>query len=246
MCARTWCCACCARARSAGSRCSTAWWRSSSPSAWCGTAGRWSSTALLLDQRSSSDLQFPIWIYYLALPVGGALMLVRYIIRLVRYAFFFDPATMTVGPRDRARGAARACAAVDRRISDRGPCGPSAFLLLFFGLLAAGHADLPGARHVRGGALFRVRPADDRPGAEHDRPAQLDDVDGAAAVRHGRGVHAARRRGAGAGRSVAPPGSAASRARSAWSRWCRARCSRRSPAHRSRPRWRWARSCCRR
>ena len=32
-------------------------------------------TALLLDQRSSSDLQFPIWIYYLALPTGGALML---------------------------------------------------------------------------------------------------------------------------------------------------------------------------
>jgi len=54
-------------------------------------------TALLLDQRSSSDLQFPLWIYYLALPVGGALMFGRYLIRLVRYAFFFDPATMTVG-----------------------------------------------------------------------------------------------------------------------------------------------------
>jgi C4-dicarboxylate transporter DctQ subunit len=55
------------------------------------------STALLLDQRSSSDLQFPISIYYAALPVGGGLMLLRYIIRLIRYAFFFDPATMTVG-----------------------------------------------------------------------------------------------------------------------------------------------------
>ena len=55
------------------------------------------STAILLDQRSSSDLQFPIWIYYMALPVGGGLMLLRYIIRLVRYAFLFDPATMTVG-----------------------------------------------------------------------------------------------------------------------------------------------------
>ena len=54
-------------------------------------------TALLLDQRSSSDLQFPLWIYYTALPAGGVLMLVRYIIRLVRYAFLFDPATMTVG-----------------------------------------------------------------------------------------------------------------------------------------------------
>lgn len=53
--------------------------------------------ALLLDQRSSSDLQFPIWIYYTALPVGGGLMLVRYAIRLLRYIFRFDPATMTAG-----------------------------------------------------------------------------------------------------------------------------------------------------
>jgi C4-dicarboxylate transporter DctQ subunit len=54
-------------------------------------------TALLLDQRSSSDLQFPLWIYYTALPAGGALMFCRYIIRLIRYALFFDPETMTVG-----------------------------------------------------------------------------------------------------------------------------------------------------
>ena len=54
-------------------------------------------TALLLDQRSSTELQFPLWIYYLALPAGGALMFGRYVIRLARYAFFFDPATMTVG-----------------------------------------------------------------------------------------------------------------------------------------------------
>jgi C4-dicarboxylate transporter DctQ subunit len=55
------------------------------------------ATALLLDQRSSSDLQFPLWIYYTALPAGGALMFGRYVIRLIRYAFFFDPQTMTVG-----------------------------------------------------------------------------------------------------------------------------------------------------
>ena len=54
-------------------------------------------SAVLLDQRSSTDLQFPIWIYYLALPTGGALMFGRYVMRLVRYAFFFDPKTMTVG-----------------------------------------------------------------------------------------------------------------------------------------------------
>ncbi len=55
------------------------------------------STAVLLDQRSSSDLRFPIWIYYTALPAGGGLMLLRYITRLIRYAFLFDPATMTAG-----------------------------------------------------------------------------------------------------------------------------------------------------
>ena len=55
------------------------------------------STAVLLDQRSSSDLQFPIWIYYLSLPVGGGLMLLRYIARLLRYALRFDPKTMAVG-----------------------------------------------------------------------------------------------------------------------------------------------------
>ena len=48
-------------------------------------------TALLLDQRSSSDLQFPMWIYYLALPVGGGLMLIRYVIRLVALSVPFDP-----------------------------------------------------------------------------------------------------------------------------------------------------------
>lgn len=53
--------------------------------------------ALLLDQRSSTDLQFPMWIYYTALPAGGLLMFVRYIIRLVRYTLLFDPNTMTVG-----------------------------------------------------------------------------------------------------------------------------------------------------
>ena len=54
-------------------------------------------TAILLNQASSSDLQFPLWIYYSSLPVGGAVMFVRYMIRLARYAFFFDPRMMTVG-----------------------------------------------------------------------------------------------------------------------------------------------------
>jgi C4-dicarboxylate transporter, DctQ subunit len=54
-------------------------------------------TALLLDERSSTDLQFPKWIYYLSLPVGGALMFVRYLFRLVRYAMFYKPDITDVG-----------------------------------------------------------------------------------------------------------------------------------------------------
>jgi C4-dicarboxylate transporter DctQ subunit len=54
-------------------------------------------TSLLIDETSSTDLQFPMWIYYLALPVGSALMLLRYLIRLVRFTLYFDPDTMTVG-----------------------------------------------------------------------------------------------------------------------------------------------------
>ena len=54
-------------------------------------------TSLLLEERSSTALEFPMWIYYLSLPVGGVLMTVRYAIRLYRYLFHFDPATMTVG-----------------------------------------------------------------------------------------------------------------------------------------------------
>jgi len=41
-------------------------------------------TAKVIDEHSPSDLQFPMWIYYLALPTGGALMAVRYVIRLIR------------------------------------------------------------------------------------------------------------------------------------------------------------------
>jgi C4-dicarboxylate transporter DctQ subunit len=55
------------------------------------------ATALLLDERSSTDLQFPMWMYYLALPVGGALMGVRYAFRLLRYLLRYDAATMRVG-----------------------------------------------------------------------------------------------------------------------------------------------------
>jgi len=53
-------------------------------------------TSLMLDERSSSDLQFPMVIYYASLPAGGALMTMRYVIRLYRFLFRFDPKTMVV------------------------------------------------------------------------------------------------------------------------------------------------------
>ena len=51
----------------------------------------------MLDEHSASDFAFPMWIYYTSLPVGGLLMFLRYCVRLYRYLFRFDPATMTVG-----------------------------------------------------------------------------------------------------------------------------------------------------
>jgi C4-dicarboxylate transporter DctQ subunit len=54
-------------------------------------------TSMLLDERSSTGLEFPMWIYYASLPTGGALMFIRYVIRLFRFALFFDPATMVIG-----------------------------------------------------------------------------------------------------------------------------------------------------
>ena len=40
------------------------------------------SVAWLIDERSASDLRFPMWVYYASLPAGGLLMGVRYAIRL--------------------------------------------------------------------------------------------------------------------------------------------------------------------
>jgi len=54
-------------------------------------------TSYLIDERCSSDLQFPMWVYYLALPVGSGLIAARYAIRLLRFAVHFDAAAMTVG-----------------------------------------------------------------------------------------------------------------------------------------------------
>jgi len=63
--------------------------------AWFG----WSivATSWQMDERSSSDLQFPMWLYSAAVPTGALLMTGRYLARLYRYLFAFDPATMAVG-----------------------------------------------------------------------------------------------------------------------------------------------------
>jgi C4-dicarboxylate transporter DctQ subunit len=43
-------------------------------------------TARVIDERSASDLRFPMWIYYSALPAGSALMTIRFVIRLLAVA----------------------------------------------------------------------------------------------------------------------------------------------------------------
>ncbi len=54
--------------------------------------------AWALDEHSETGLAFPMWIYYAAMPTGGLLMSLRYIIRLHRYCFRFDPKTMAIFP----------------------------------------------------------------------------------------------------------------------------------------------------
>ena len=70
-------------------------------------------TSLLLDERSATDLQFPKWICYLCLPVGRGLMWLRYLIRLIRYAAFYDPA-----------GGLASFAAHEMALGDRPAVGP--------------------------------------------------------------------------------------------------------------------------
>ncbi|MGB9114923.1 TRAP transporter small permease [Bradyrhizobium sp.] len=54
------------------------------------------ATSWQLDERSSSDLRFPMWLYSAAVPTGALLMTGRYLVRLYRYLYAFDPETMTV------------------------------------------------------------------------------------------------------------------------------------------------------
>lgn len=61
------------------------------------------AVASAIDERSASDLRFPMWIYYAALPAGGGLMSIRYAIRLIWLAAFPDriPAPAHLGGHER-------------------------------------------------------------------------------------------------------------------------------------------------
>ncbi len=59
-----------------------------------------SEASFALDERSITGLEFPMWIYYSAVFAGGSLMLIRYLIRLYRYVFRFDPATMVIAAQE--------------------------------------------------------------------------------------------------------------------------------------------------
>jgi C4-dicarboxylate transporter DctQ subunit len=77
-------------------------------------------TALLIDEHSSTDLQFPMWIYYLALLTGAGLMAARYLIRLLRYLLFYDPAMAVFGQ-------AAHEASMDTALAPSHPRAPDAF-----------------------------------------------------------------------------------------------------------------------
>lgn len=59
-----------------------------------------SSMSFAIDERSITGLEFPMWIYYASVSAGGLLMLIRYLIRLYRYVFRFDAATMTIAAQE--------------------------------------------------------------------------------------------------------------------------------------------------
>ncbi len=58
----------------------------------------WQATfdAWELGERSSTALMFPMWLYYAAAPVGGALVTLRCLQRLLRYLTAFDARTMSL------------------------------------------------------------------------------------------------------------------------------------------------------
>jgi C4-dicarboxylate transporter DctQ subunit len=49
-----------------------------------------------LGEKSESSMKFPLWLYYLALPVGTAFMLIELVRRLYAYLFVYDAERMRV------------------------------------------------------------------------------------------------------------------------------------------------------
>ncbi len=49
-----------------------------------------------LEEVSESSMQFPLYLYYAGMPLGFGMMVIRYIIRIYRYLFKFDAATMVI------------------------------------------------------------------------------------------------------------------------------------------------------
>lgn len=52
-------------------------------------------TSLVMNQRSTTRLRFPLWISYLAIPSGTALIILSYLHRLYRFLFRFDESMVT-------------------------------------------------------------------------------------------------------------------------------------------------------
>ena len=107
--------------------------------------GRFIDTSLTPDERGSTALAFPLWVYYSALPAGGMLMAIRYSIRLYRYLFRFGPKTMTVGhipshelPTNIITPSLRRYGSESDFVGRRYRMLTLLFPILFFGLLAAG------------------------------------------------------------------------------------------------------------
>src|SRR5260221_4036562 len=60
------------------------------------------SVSFQLDERSSTGLGFPMWIYYAALPGRSTPMAGRYATRLSPYSVHLEPATLIIQPRHQA------------------------------------------------------------------------------------------------------------------------------------------------
>ena len=69
--------------------------------AYCGLVAKLGTDVVIfakvLDTRSDSSIQFPQWIFYIVLPLGFGLMTVRYLLRLYRFLFRFEPPMLAGG-----------------------------------------------------------------------------------------------------------------------------------------------------